>query len=66
MEGTRRRIDVMVKDSKRYAASGGWGFGRFMGDDRERDVLTSEIREACYQCHEKRKAQGFVFSGLRK
>ena len=64
-EGSRRRIDVMVRDSKRYPATGGWGFGRFMGDDRERDVLTSDIRETCYQCHEKRKAQGFVFSDLR-
>jgi hypothetical protein len=63
-EGTRRRIDVMVKDSKLYPASGGWGFGRFMGDDREHDVLTSNATEACYQCHEKRKAKGFVFSDL--
>jgi hypothetical protein len=65
-EGPRRRIDVMVKDSKLYADSGGWGFGRFMGDDQEHDVLTPDIRKVCLQCHEKQKAHGFVFSQLRK
>jgi hypothetical protein len=65
-EGARRRIDVMVRDSKRYTASGGWGFGRFMGDDHDHDVLTPEVTKVCYQCHETRKAHGFVFSDLRK
>ncbi len=65
-EGSRRRIDVMVKDSKTYADSGGWGFGRFMGDDHERDVLTADVRKSCVGCHEKQKAHGFVFSEFRK
>jgi len=65
-EGARRRIDVMVKDSKLYPDSGGWGFGRFMGDDQEHDVLTADIRRICVQCHEKQKAHGFVFSEIRK
>lgn len=65
-EGARRRIDVMVKDGKLYADSGGWGFGRFMGDDQEHDVLTPEVRKVCLQCHEKQKAHGFVFSEFRR
>lgn len=65
-EGPRRRIDVMVKDSKLYADSGGWGFARFMGDDQDHDVLTSDVRKTCLQCHEKQKAHGFVFSQFRK
>lgn len=65
-EGTRRRIDVMVKDSKLYADAGGWGFGRFMGDDHEQDVLTADVRKVCLQCHEKQKAHGFVFSEFHK
>jgi hypothetical protein len=64
-EGARRRIDLMVRDSKRYASSGGWGFGRFMSDDHDHDVLTPEVAKVCYQCHETRKAHGFVFSDLR-
>ena len=65
-EGARRRIDVMIKDSKLYADSAGWGFGRFMGDDHEQDVLTADVRKTCLQCHESQKAHGFVFSQFRK
>jgi len=65
-EGARRRIDVMVKYSRLYADSGGWGFGRFMGDDHEHDVLTADIRKVCVQCHENQKAHGYVFSEFRK
>jgi hypothetical protein len=65
-EGARRRIDVMVKDSKLYGDSGGWGFARFMGDDHEHQALTAEVRTVCVQCHEKQKAHGMVFSQFRK
>ncbi|SRR5579871_4088166 len=65
-EGARRRIDVMVKDSKLYPATAGWGFGRFIGDDHDHDILTPQIRQACYQCHESQKVQGFVFSQFRQ
>ena len=64
-EGARLRIDVMVKDSKRYAATGGWGFGRFMGGDHDHDILTSDSAKTCYQCHQSKQAHGFVFSELR-
>lgn len=29
--GAATTVQVMVKDSRRYAATGGWGFGRFVG-----------------------------------
>ena len=65
-EGERRRIDVMVKDSHAYAATGGWGFGRFMADDHEHNVMTADLHKVCVQCHEKQKAHGFIFSEYRK
>ncbi len=64
-EGPRRRTDVMVKDSSKYAQSGGWGFARFMGNDNEHDILTTEQRGSCFQCHEKQRGHGFVFSEFR-
>src|SRR5688500_15803319 len=39
-EGPRRRVDVMVKDSARFAATGGWGFQRFVKDSKT-DVATT-------------------------
>jgi hypothetical protein len=65
-EGARRFIDVMVKDSQRFADTGGWGFEEFQGDSQSDRVLTAQAKVACYNCHAQRKEQGFVFSSLRK
>jgi hypothetical protein len=65
-EGARRFIDVMVKDDKRFAATGGWGFEEFKGDSQSERVLTSEAKTACYNCHAQKKDHGFVFSLFRQ
>ena len=65
-EGPRRRVDVMLKDSKAYPGSGGWWFGRFMGNNHQDEALTEEHRAACFSCHQKRQTQGFVFSEFRE
>lgn len=66
MDGPRTLLDVMVKDSTRYAASGGWGFEEFAGDSRTERALTDETRAACFACHVKQKDQDYVFSTLAK
>jgi hypothetical protein len=64
-EGMRKRVDVMLRDSGRYASTGGWGFERWYGNDRtERAVRDGG--DSCFRCHEKRKDQGFVFSRIRE
>jgi len=65
-EGVRQRIDVMLKDSRRFAATGGWGFERFMGDSETDRPLTEEHRQSCFNCHQARKDHDFVFSQYRK
>ena len=64
-EGPRRRLDVMVRDSQRYAATGGWGFERFRGDSQT-DRLLADQGAKCFACHEKQKASGYVFSRIRE
>jgi hypothetical protein len=64
--GPRQRIDVMVKDSRRFSASGGWGFERFLGDSQTDRPLTEEHRGQCVTCHQQRKAHDLVFSEYRK
>ena len=66
IEGPRQRIDVMVKDTQRFTSTGGWGFERFSGDSETDRPLTEEHRALCFSCHEKRRAQDFVFSKFRK
>jgi uncharacterized SAM-binding protein YcdF (DUF218 family) len=65
-EGPRLRIGLMVKSSKRYAETGGWGYEGFRGDSQTDRSLTTEGRKGCYNCHAQRKDNDFVFSAFRK
>jgi hypothetical protein len=60
-EGRRVLTAVMVKDSKRYASTGGWGYGNFDEGSRT-NTLDGQARQACHQCHISRKEQGYVFT----
>lgn len=64
-EGERRVVGVMVKDSRRYASTGGWGYGNF-DDESRKDKLDAKARETCHNCHVGRKDQGYVFSEYRE
>jgi len=66
VEGTRRRIDMMVKNAERGKDTGGWDFKRFMGDNWRADVLTPTQRTNCFNCHARQKAKDHVFSTFRK
>ena len=51
-------VQFMVKDSKKYAATGGWGFAQF-NDGKPADEA---VHKACFACHEPAKARDFVFT----
>ena len=49
----------MVKDSKKYASTGGWGFARFIGGKPADEAA----HKTCFPCHEaKVKGHDFVFT----
>ncbi|KRB51342.1 cytochrome P460 [Rhizobium sp. Root708] len=57
--GAPTTVQVMVKDSKKYPDSHGWGFGRFI-DGKPVDVAQ---HETCLACHESRvKDHDYVFT----
>lgn len=64
VEGKRKVVGVMVKDSKKYKSTGGWGFEGFAGDTRNRVVKNMEGE--CYACHVQMKDKDYVFSEYRK
>jgi hypothetical protein len=66
VEGATRRVDVMVKDGQRYRQTGGWGFARFIGDNRSENTLSAEHAAACATCHGQRKDRDSIFSEFRK
>ena len=51
-------VQFMVKNSTKYASTGGWGFVDFVNG---RSVSAS-ILSGCYSCHVPAKAQDFVFT----
>jgi hypothetical protein len=66
LEGARRFIDMMAKDSEKYKATGGWGFEEFNGDSQTERALNEEAKTACYNCHSRQKDHDSVFSVYRK
>lgn len=62
-EGERRRVDVMIKDSRLSSSTGGWRFERFLGSDQTEDAV-HDSATSCFGCHSQAKAHGFVFSQL--
>ncbi|QYD67425.1 cytochrome P460 family protein [Paraburkholderia edwinii] len=59
--GAATTVQVMVKNSKRYRDSGGWGFGRFI-NGQPADLAQ---HQTCFACHQARvKNHDFVFTRL--
>ena len=56
--GSFVNLQVMVKDSKKYAATGGWGFGDF----RDGKASDQALHEKCFPCHIPVKANDYVFT----
>ena len=56
--GSAANVQFMVKDSKRYAATGGWRFADFKDGKPGNDAL----HETCFPCHQSAKAHDYVFT----
>ena len=51
-------VQFMIKDSTKYAATGGWGFAQFKdGKPDEKALLNT-----CFPCHVPAKAQDYLFT----
>jgi hypothetical protein len=56
--GAATNVQFMVKDSTKYAATGGWGFAQF-NDGKPVDAAGLS---GCYACHVPVKARDYVFT----
>ena len=64
-EGNRKILGVMQRDTRKYAATGGWGYEGFKGDSKTERAVGQNAATACHQCHTAQKDSAFVFSKLR-
>jgi Cytochrome P460 len=57
--GDPMTLQIMVKDAKRYASTGGWGFARFL----DGKVVDEAQHRTCFPCHQAYvKGHDFVFT----
>jgi len=56
--GSATNVQFMVKDSRKYAATGGWGFAQFK-DGKPADAA---LLKTCFPCHEPVKSRDYVFT----
>jgi hypothetical protein len=57
--GPPTNIQFMVKDSKKYAATGGWAFAQF---DAGKPLTDKAMLKSCFECHQAVKERDFVFA----
>src|SRR5262245_12084961 len=56
--GAATNVQFMVKDSKKYASTGGWGFAQFTNGKPDGEAL----HKTCFSCHAPAKDRDFVFT----
>jgi Cytochrome P460 len=56
--GEATNVQFMVKDSKKYAATGGWGFAQF----NDGKPVDAQALSGCFACHVPVKARDFIFT----
>jgi hypothetical protein len=56
--GSFVNVQFMVKDSKKYAATGGWGFGDFTDGKPANEAAM----KTCFACHQPAKDHDFVYA----
>jgi hypothetical protein len=56
--GPATNVQIMVKDSKKYASTGGWGFAQFTNGKPDGEA----VHQSCFSCHAPAKDRDFVFT----
>ena len=56
--GSAVNVQFMVKDSKRYAASGGWGYADFTNGKPGNEA----VHQKCFACHLPAKGRDYIFT----
>jgi hypothetical protein len=65
IEGKRKLIDMMLKDSLKYKETGGWGYQEFIYSDSNAIKVLIPTRQQCFSCHTSQKENDYIFSKFR-
>lgn len=56
------QVEFMVKDTKKYAQTKGWGWGRWKGNDLKPYGDHPDFDKECVECHQPMKNRDYVFT----
>ncbi len=61
-----KRVEFIVKDSKRFPATDGWGYARFPYDAARKTFSvygkSADFGDECFNCHAAVKDMGYIFT----
>ena len=60
--GQFKQVEFMIKDSKKYASTLGWGFARWRGADLQPFGNDANFVRGCVGCHNPMRDNDFVFT----
>ena len=60
--GSFIQVEFMIKESKQYASTLGWGFGRWRGTDLKPYGTNASFTEECVTCHRPLKNSDYTFT----
>jgi hypothetical protein len=62
-----KRVEFIIKDTKKFPATGGWGYARFVYDAKTAAYTPygkdESFARECHQCHTLAKDRDFIFTG---
>ena len=62
--GAFAQVEFMVKDAKKYQATGGWGFARFVGNELKPYGKDPSFVGECFGCHTPVANNDYLFTKI--
>jgi len=60
--GAFQQVEFMERDSKKYAATKGWGWGRWRGTDLKPYGTSAAFTDECVGCHTPMRDNDYVYT----
>jgi len=60
--GELNHVEFMLRDSKKFANTNGWGYARWLGMEQKPYGNGADFAQECSSCHLQAKDTGFVFT----
>lgn len=60
--GAFKQVELMIRDSKKYSATKGWGWGRWLGTELKPYGKAADFDGECVSCHEPLRNNDYVYT----